>query len=335
MTDAPTTTTTTTTSRLSRLSSVLAPMAGLATVLLLAAVTTPQLYTPEVMRLVLFQIGIIGIAALGQTLVLLTGGIDLSISGAIALTSVVLAVTTNGSDDRLVTALVLSVVAGLTVGLVNGALVVLRGVPPFVATFASFVLIQGVIIAWTGGAPSGRIPDGLSWLGSGRLFDVIPVPVLVFGVLAVVVGVVLERSTAGRRLYATGLNRDAARLSGVRTGLVIGSCYVASSLLGVVAGLVNASFTGYVDAALVRSLNLDSIAAAVIGGIALTGGRGRIGNTLIGVVLLAVLLTWLIQLGAGGGAQLIVSGAVIVLAVFMQGRRLRIPGTTAGKKGQQ
>lgn len=321
--------------RLSRLSSVLAPLAGLATVLVLAAITTPQMYTFGVLRLVLFQIGIIGIAALGQTLVLLTGGIDLSISGAIALTSVVLAVTTQGSDDRLVAGVLLSVAAGLVVGLVNGGLVVLRGVPPFVATFASFVLIQGVIIAWTGGAPSGRIPSGLSWLGAGRLFDIVPVPVVVFALLAVVVGIVLERTSAGRRLYATGLNRDAARLSGVRTGLVIGSCYVASSLLGVVAGMVNASFIGYVDAALVRSLNLDSIAAAVIGGVALTGGRGRIGNTLIGVVMLAVLLTWLIQLGAGGGAQLIVSGAVIVLAVFMQGRRLRIPGTTVGKKGQQ
>lgn len=319
---------------LSRLTNVLAPLAGLLTVLVLAAITTPQMYTPDVLALVLFQVGIIGIAALGQTLVLLTGGIDLSISGAMALTSVVLATTTDGSDDRLVVGVLLSIAGGLVVGLLNAGLVVLRGVPPFVATFASFVLIQGVIIAWTGGAPSGRIPSGLSWLGAGRVFGIVPVPVLIFVLLTIGVGVVLERTTAGRRVYATGLNRDAARLSGVRTGLVIASCYVASSLLGVVAGMVNASFIGYVDAALVRSLNLSSIAAAVIGGIALTGGRGRIGNTVLGVVLLAVLLTWLIQLGAGGGAQLIVSGAVIVLAVFIQGRRLRIPRTNTGKKGK-
>lgn len=321
--------------RVSRLSTVLAPLAGLVTVLVLAAITTPQMFTPGVLRLVMFQIGIIGIAALGQTLVLLTGGIDLSISGTVALTSVVLAIATGGSDARLLAGVLLSVAAGVAVGLVNGGLVVVRGVPPFVATFASFVLIQGVIIAWTGGAPSGRIPSGLSWLGTGRLLGIVPVPLLVFALLAVVVGVVLERTTAGRRLHATGFNREAARLSGVRTGVVVASCYVASSLLGVVAGMVNASFIGYVDAALVRSLNLDSVAAAVIGGIALTGGRGRVGNTVIGVVMLAVLLTWLIQLGAGGGAQLIVSGAVIVLAVFLQGRRLRIPGITTGKKDQQ
>lgn len=330
-----TATATTSPTLVARAASVMAPLAGLVTVLVLAAVTTPQLYSPDVLRLVAFQIAIIGIAALGQTLVLLTGGIDLSISAAMALTSVVLAVTTAGADDRLATGLAASLLGGLVLGLVNGGLVVLRGVPPFVATFASFVLVQGLIIAWTGGAPSGRIPESLGWLGQGRVLGEVPVPLVVFVLLAVVVGIVLERSTAGRRVYATGLNRDAARLSGIRTGVVVTACYVGSSLLGVVAGMVNAGFIGYVDAALVRSLNLDSIAAAVIGGIALAGGRGRIGNAIIGVVMLAVLLTWLIQLGAGGGAKLIVSGAVIVLAVFVQGRQLRIPGLTAGKKKEQ
>jgi ribose transport system permease protein len=118
---------------------------------------------------------------------------------------------------------------------------------------------------------------------------------------------------------------------------VIASCYLLSSLAGVLAGLVNSSFIGFVDAALVRSLDLDSIAAAVIGGIALTGGKGRISQTVIGVVLLAVLLTWLIQLGAGGGAQLVVSGGVILLAVFLQNRGLGFLSTPRAtpKKGKQ
>ena len=322
---------------LARLSTFIAPLAGLVVVLILAAVTTPQFFTPDVGRLVLFQVGLIGIAALGQTLVLLVGGIDLSISGVMALTSVVLATYSAGSDDKLVVGIVLSVLAGLAVGLVNAGLVVLRNVPPFVATFASFVLIQGVIIAWTRGAPSGDIPSALSWLGGGRLFDFIPVPLIVFAILALAAGLVLGRSTAGRRVYATGLNQDAARMSGIRTGIVIAACYLISSLTGVLAGLVNASFIGFVDAALVRNLDLDSVAAAVIGGIALTGGKGRITQTVLGVVLLAVLLTWLIQLGAGGGAQLVVSGAVILLAVFLQGRRFFFtPSTRATPmKGKQ
>jgi len=311
----------------------LAPLAGLAFVLVLAAITTPNFYSSEVLRLVLFQAGIIGVAALGQTLVLLVGGIDLSIGGVASLTSVILAVYTAGEDSRLLVGILLCLAAGLGVGLLNASLVVLRNVPPFVATFASFVLIQGIIIAWTRGAPSGRIPAGLGWLGSGRIFD-IPVALLTFGFLALVAGTVLGRTAAGRRVYAVGLNADAARMSGVRTGLVIAVCYMIASLSGVLAGLINAGYIGFVDAALVRNMNLDSVAAAVIGGIALTGGRGRIRQTVIGTLLLACLLTWLIQLGASGGAQLVFTGAVILLAVALQNGKQTLRSFAITKKGK-
>jgi ribose/xylose/arabinose/galactoside ABC-type transport system permease subunit len=114
-------------------------------------------------------------------------------------------------------------------------------------------------------------------------------------------------------------------MSGIRVGLVTASGYVIASLTGVLAGLVNAGFIGFVDAALVRDLDLNSIAAAVIGGIALSGGKGRIRQTALGVLLLALMLTWLIQLGAGGGAQLVVSGAVILVAVWLQNSSLKVP----------
>jgi ribose transport system permease protein len=294
-----------------------APLAGLVVVLVLAAVTTPGFYSGGVLRLVLFQAGFIGVTAVGQTLVLLVGGIDLSIGAVVGLTTVIVATYTAGDDARLGTAVLLALLAGLAVGALNGVLVVRRQVPAFVATFASFVLVQGVITAWTRGAPSGSIPAALSPLGTGRLLGV-PVPTWVFLVVALVAGVVLSRTGLGRRLYATGANVRATRLSGVRTGWLIVGCYVASALVAVLAGLISAGYIGYVDARLSRSLDLNSVAAAVIGGIALTGGRGRIGQTVAGVVLLAVLLTWLRQLGAGPGVQLAVSGAVILLAVWLQ-----------------
>ncbi|MGC0272236.1 ABC transporter permease [Pseudactinotalea sp. Z1739] len=297
--------------------SALAPLTGIVLVLVLAALTTPSFFSTSVLRLVLFQIGVIGIMAIGQTMVLLLGGIDLSLSAVVSMTSVVLAIYTGGSDERLMVGVLLCAVVGLAVGLLNAGLVVVRSVPPFVATFATFVLLQGVIIAWTRGAPSGRIPPGLGWLGSGRVLG-IPVPALLFIAIAVVAGFILGRTTGGRRLYATGLNPDAARMSGIRVGLVTCVGYVVASLTGVLAGLINASFIGFVDSALVGSLDLNSIAAAVIGGIALAGGKGRIHQTVLGTILLAALLTWLIQLGAGGGAQLVVSGSVILLAVWLQ-----------------
>lgn len=308
---------------LSRSSTVLAPLAGLAVVLVLAATVTPNFYRFDVARLVLFQIGVIGITAIGQTFVLLVGGIDLSIGAVMAFTTIIVASYTDGQDDRLFVAVLLSIGAGLLAGVVNALLILVRNVPPFVATFASFVLIQGVIVAWTRGAPSGSIPEGLGWLGKGGILG-LPVPTMLFLILVVVAWLILSRSSVGRRIYATGFNRRATQLSGIRTGWVIAACYVVAALSGVLAGLVNAGFIGYVDAAGVRVIDLNSIAAAVIGGIALTGGRGRVGQTVLGVVLLGVLLTWLVQLGAGAGAQLVVSGSVILLAVALQSGRLNV-----------
>jgi ribose transport system permease protein len=306
--------------QVARLRSVLvalAPLAGVAAVLILAAVTTPEFYSRANLTLVLFQAGIIGVTAVGQTLVLLVGGIDLSIGAVIGLTTVIVAIRSGGSNARLPQAIALAVGAGLIVGLVNAALVLLRQVPPFVATFATFVLVQGGITAWTRGAPAGDIPSALGPLGSGHLLGQ-PVAVYVFALLALAATVVLSRTGLGRRLYATGANRRATEMSGIRVSWIITGVYVASALLAVLAGLIDAGYVGHVDAQLSRSLNLDSVAASVIGGIALTGGRGHIGQTTAGVLLLAVLLVWMVQLGAGPGGQLAVEGAAILLAAWLQ-----------------
>jgi ribose/xylose/arabinose/galactoside ABC-type transport system permease subunit len=288
-------------------------------VLVIATITTPELYERNNLTLIMFLAGVIGVTAVGQTIVLLTGGIDLSIGAVIGLTTVIVATQTDGRGSALPGAIVLAILGGAAVGLANGGLVLLRDVPPFVATFATFVLVQGAITAWTRGAPSGDIPDALDPIGADKVVG-IPVPLWLFVGLASTAAVVLSRTTVGRRLYATGANRRAASLSGVRTGRVIAGAYVVSALLAVFAGLIDAAYIGHVDAQLSRSLNLDSVAAAVIGGVALTGGRGHIGQTAAGVALLAVLLVWMLQLGAGIGGQLAVEGAAILLAAWLQHR---------------
>jgi ribose/xylose/arabinose/galactoside ABC-type transport system permease subunit len=302
-----------------RLVAGLAPVAGLGIVLVVAAVTTPDFYNHANLTLVLFEAGLIGVTAVGQTFVLLAAGIDLSVGAVIGLTTVIVAAQTDGRAGPLPGAIALAVLAGLGVGAVNAVLVVLRRVPPFVATFAMFVLVQGAITAATHGAPSGDIPTALAPLGSNRLAG-IPVPMWLFAGVAALSAVVLARTTAGRRLYATGANPRAAALSGIRIGWVITSAYLISALLAVFGGLIDAAYVGHVDAELSRSLNLDSIAAAVIGGVALTGGQGHIGQTAAGVLLLAVLLVWMLQLGAGAGGQLAVEGAAILLAAWLQQR---------------
>jgi ribose/xylose/arabinose/galactoside ABC-type transport system permease subunit len=313
--------------RIQRLGARAAPFAGLAAVVVLAAATAPGVFGADNLRLILFQAGLIGITAVGQTLVLLVGGIDLSIGAVIGLTTVIVASHTNGRAGALPAAIVLAALAGLAVGAVNAGLVVLRRVPPFVATFATFVLVQGAITAATRGAPSGEIPDALAPLGADRI-AAIPVPLWLFAGLALVAGVVLARGSAGRRVYASGANPRAAALSGIRVSWVVATTYVISAALAVLAGLVDAAYVGHVDAQLSRSLNLDSIAAAVIGGVALTGGEGTVAQTAVGCLVLAVLLIWMLELGAGAGGQLTVEGAVILLAVWLQRRGSR--QTTSG-----
>lgn len=301
------------------LGTALAPLSGLAVLLAAAAVLTPEFFARANMTLVMFQAGLIGITAVGQTVVLLGRGIDLSVGAVMGLTTVIVAVHTDGDGGRLPAAIAIAVLAGLAIGLVNAGLVVLRGVPPFVATFAVFVMVQGAITAWTRGAPAGDIPDALRPLGSDRPLGV-PLPLWLFAAVAVVAAAVLARTSAGRRLYATGANPRATALSGVRTGRVIAASYLACALLAVLAGLISAGYAGHVDAQLSRSLDLNSLAAAVIGGVALTGGRGHIGHTVIGVLLLSVLIVWMIQLGAGIGGQLAVEGAAILAATWLRQR---------------
>ena len=280
--------------------------------LAIAAVTTPELYERNNLTLILFLAGLIGVTAVGQTIVLLTGGIDLSIGAVIGLTTVIIATQTDGRGSALPAAIALAVLAGLAVGMANAGLVLLRDVPPFVATFATFVLVQGAITAWTRGAPSGEIPDALAPIGADKLAG-IPVPLWLFAAIAAVAALVLSRTLARAALYATGANRrGAVDVRASAPACVIAGAYLVSALLAVFAGLIDAAYIGHVDAQLSRSLNLDSVAAAVIGGVALTGGRGHIGQTVAGVALLAVLLVWMLQLGAGVGGQLAVEGAAIL-----------------------
>jgi ribose transport system permease protein len=297
----------------------LASVAGIALVLLAAAVFTPQFYSPQNLMNLSRQAGFLGVVALGQTFVLLVGGIDLSVGAMQGLAMVVLAQITRGRDAAIWPAIALALGAGVAVGLLNAGLVLGRRVPPFVATFATFVLVEGLLLLWTGGAPSGSIPPGVRALGAGTLGP-IPTPPLIALVLMAAAAFALTRTSYGLALYATGANRLAAAMSGVPVRWVIASTYVVCALLAVLAGLMISGYVGYVDTYLTQSLNLDSIAAAVVGGTTLLGGRGGVLRTLTGVILISVLVNFMVNLNAGQAGQLLIEGLAIVLAAVLQAR---------------
>ena len=288
---------------------------SLAVLLIVAAFMTPDLYS-ERMRFVVFrQAAQLGIVAIGQTLVLLVAGLDLSVGGVIVLTSVIIAEVSGGQDSRLVPALLVALLFGVGIGLGNGLLVTKRNVPPFVATLGMLVLIRGGQTAYTKGIPSGYVPDALNVVNEE--IGPIPVPVVLWFGLNVIIAFVLLATPYGRQVYAVGSNRQAARLSGIKVDRILISVYILCSLLAVSAGIVLTGYIGYVDRYLGRGLDLDSIAAAIVGGTTFTGGRGSLLGTVAGVFLVQILSSMTVLLGLDVQTQLIIKGSVIVGAVAL------------------
>ncbi len=288
---------------------------SLAILLGVGAIISPDLYNGNTLFLILRQASQLGLVAIGQSLVMLVGGLDLSVTGVIVLTSVIIAEVGGGQDSMILPGVLIALAIGALVGLLNGWLVTKRNVPPFVATLGMLVLVRGAQIAYTRGIPSGQIPDGVGVLSAP--IGPIPASFLLWVILTVVLTFLLHATPFGRRIYAAGSNREAARLSGVAVDRVVLSAFVLCSLFAVLAGIVLSGYVGYVDRYLGRGFDLDSITAAVVGGIAFTGGRGNLIGTMAGVLLIQFLSSLMLLLGLDIQMQLIVKGVVVILAVAL------------------
>ncbi|HEY3597545.1 MAG TPA: ABC transporter permease, partial [Paraburkholderia sp.] len=222
----------------------------------------------------LVQFAPLGIVVIGQVFVILVGGLDLSVASVMA-TAAVIATAFDGTNAAAPAIFGATFVMCLFAGLLNGLLVTKRQVSPFLATFATAIVLQGMRFAYTQGAPSGNVPPLFHTMGTGAVGGV-PVNVLMLAACAVVFGVLLHLSTFGRRVHMVGGNAESARLVGVSPDTVRMVCYVISALLAGVAGLALSGYVGIVDNWVGRGFELDSIVAAVMGGLALSGGRGSL-----------------------------------------------------------
>lgn len=295
---------------------------ALVVVLVLAAILSPAFFKPSNLFNVLRGAAPLGIVAVGQTIVMLGGGIDLSLAGVMALTTVVVADITQGQNLDLSPALSLVVVIGIAVGLLNGLLVTKRKVPPFIATLGMAILLEGVRFVYTRAAPSGSIPPLVRFFANEAIGP-IPTNLIIFLLVVAVFLFVTHKRPFGRHIFAIGANREAARLSGINVDLVTLWTYVICSVLAVLGGLILAGFVGYADNYLGRGYELDSIAAVVIGGTSFAGGSGGIGGTVVGVLLLTMLLNIVLLLSLPIEYQLVVKGSVIITAVALYSFRAR------------
>jgi ribose transport system permease protein len=265
-------------------------------------------------------IGLFGLFAIGQGFVIMTGGIDLSVGSMIALLGVIFVEMVGKYGVPWPLAMLITVGVGTLMGLAHGLLITKLKMQPFVVTLCGLLIYRGIARGYTAeataGFPFGASYPELEWLTIGRSFGV-PHSFIAMIVVAVICWFVLHRSVYGRHLYAVGKNEDAARYSGVRTGLVITSAYVICAVLTAIAAIFFAMFTRSVQPSSHGNFyELYAIAAAVLGGFSLRGGEGSIIGVVLGAVLLQELQNLVNLLGIPSSLNFAVMGAVILLGVL-------------------
>ncbi|WP_409526038.1 ABC transporter permease [Nitrincola sp. MINF-07-Sa-05] len=286
---------------------------------------------------ILLQTSVIGLLGIGMTLVIITGGIDLSVGSILALAGTATGMMVKAGMP-VIPAMLLGVGVGALCGLINGLIITRMRITPFVATLGMMLMARGLALELTGAAPISRLGEAFGILGNGALFRIvekgsngfphvvfpgIPYPAILLAVVALAVAYLLRRRQVGRHIYATGSNEEAARLAGVevdRTKLI---AYTLSGALAGLAGIVLMSRLVTAQPNEGVMYELDAIAAAVIGGASLMGGVGNIPGTMIGAFIIGVLRNGLNMAGVSAFIQQIIIGIVVILAVYIDQIRNR------------
>jgi ribose transport system permease protein len=299
---------------------------GILIALLLVSVTIgiaqPVFFSPVNILNVVRQISIIGIIAIGGTMVILMGGIDLSVGSVAAFTGAVAAGLMVNHNAPVPLAMGAALLLGLAIGFLSGFVSRKGGMHPFIATLGALSVFRGLTLIYAGGRPISGLPDAFLILGGGTIGP-IPVPVILFLGLVVVAGFVLRRTTFGRSIYAIGGNPEAARLSGLAVDRIYISAFAVAGFLSALGGLVLTSRLNSAELVAGQGYELDVIASVVIGGTSLFGGVGGVYGTLVGVLLIGVISNGLNLLGVSSYWQLVVKGVVIVIAALIDNLKRR------------
>ena len=293
-----------------------------------------SIFNEQRLKIIILQVAIIGIIALGVTQVIISGGIDLS-SGSIVGATAMIAMSfaqvelVNGypnpkaifgpamMDLPVIVPVAVGICCGIAAGLVNGALIAYTRIPPFIATLGMMVTARGVAKWWSNGNPVSFPTEGYAWIGSGMM------PVVWFVLLAVLFHLVLKYTVYGKHTYAIGSNEDAARMSGIKVDRHKVLVYTIAATLAALAAIVVSSKNLTAQAGMGIMYELDAIAMAVIGGVSLSGGRGSIVGTVLGALIFGVIISGFTFLRLDAFYQEMVKGAIIVAAVVLDQWRQR------------
>jgi ribose transport system permease protein len=310
--------------RLSEVVSQLAAAGALIVVFVFLSFASPVFLSADNLFNIGSQTAVVAVIAIGMTLVIITAGIDLSVGSVSALSGVLGVMMMAQAGLPVPVAILGGTLVGATCGLVNGLLVSVAGLNPFIATLGMLTVARGLTFIVTNAVAVFGTPNSFRLLGQG-VIGPIPIPILVIVVVAVIGYIVLSRTRLGRYAYAMGSNLEAARLSGIPIRRYLTSVYVISGALAGFAGMIAASRVNSGQPNFGIGLELDVIAAAVIGGASLFGGQGTVVGTLIGAFLIALIRNGAVLLDVNTFYQQVIIGVVIWLAVFWdQYRRRRL-----------
>ncbi len=290
------------------------------------------IYRPGFLRLdnigqLLLIASFVGLVAAGQTFVILIGGIDLSVPWVLNAMAVLLTTVSLGLDSKAWWVVPLTLVLGAAIGMVNGLGIVFFDIPPVVMTLGMNGIMQGLVLGMTGGftcaACNSVAPPSVQTAFTGQLLLGLPNGLLVWIIVAVLVGVLLSRTTLGRRIYALGNNATATYLAGVNVRAVTLIVYSLGGLFASIAGIALAAFGQQATLGMGDPYLFDSIAAVVIGGTSILGGRGNYWGTIAGAIFLVVLRAVLQEYNISEAGRSIATGVVILIALLLYGREAR------------
>lgn len=278
-------------------------------------IATPYFATTANLANVAEQSAVVGVIAIGMTFVILTGGIDLSVGSLVALAGVVIGGALR-SGLPVTVAVSLGLLTGAAAGMLNGLMITLGKLPPFIATLGMMSVARGGALMLSDGRPISGFPDSLRAVATGNLLAV-PAPVVLMLVLYAVAYVILTRTVAGRYVYAIGGNEEATKLAGVRVRFHKTVVYAISGLSAAICATLLVARLNSAQPIAGMGYELDAIAAVVIGGTSLLGGTGSVIGTLIGALIMSVLRNGLNLLGVSSYLQQVAIGAVIIVAVLI------------------
>ncbi len=284
------------------------------------SVFTEEFFTGTNISNIIRQVSINGILAVGMTFVILTGGIDLSVGSVLALTGTIMAGLMINVGLSPILAVLIGILLGALLGYINGIFVSYARIPAIIVTLAMMEAARGVALLYTGGYPLSGLPSEFAFIGRGYLFEVIPMPAVIMILVFIAAYVILNHLPFGRHIYAIGGNEEAVRLSGVKVKRIKTLVYLISGITASISGLIMTARLSSGQPMAGEGYELDAIAAVVLGGTSIAGGRGHIFGTLLGALLMGVLSNGLNLMGVSPHVQRVLKGVIIVGAIYYSSR---------------